>query len=249
MMLKLFRWAVAVVAAIVLAGLALLAVAHLPFVRAYVLERARAYASRDLGISVEADGIAYSLLGRSASLRNVTIAATGQPPLVRADSASVVVSRRLLRGILEIERLELVGPRITIVRHPDGTTNLPPSSADESEPATPLELGTIDIRQFTFALDDRLAVRTVAAGPIDLRLESSRKSPRPGSFGPSPFTIQLGPSNGAAPLTLTGTLAGRLAFDGARLTAPELRVETPEGRISLDGWADLIALPARSATH
>jgi outer membrane protein assembly complex protein YaeT len=241
MVLKLFRWAVAAAAAIVLLGLLLVAIAHLPFVRAQVLERARAYAVRDLGLSVEADDIQYNLFTRSASLRNVTIAAAGQPPLVRADSAGVVVSRRLFRGIIEIERLDLVGPRITIVRRPDGTTNLPAGSADDSQPATRLELGTIDIRQLTFALDDRLAVRTVVAGPIDLRVESSSKSPRPGSFGPSPFTVQLGASNRTETLTLTGTLAGRLAFDGARLTAPELRVETPEGRISVDGWADLIA--------
>ena len=235
---KLIRWAVAAAAAIVALILLLLAVAHLPFVRARVLERARAYAARELSISLEADAIEYSLIARSATLRNVTIAVPGQPPLVRADSAGVVLSRRLFGGVLEVERLDLVRPRITIVRHPDGTTNLPPGSADESQAATPLELGTIDIRQLAFALDDRLATRTVAAGPIDLRLDTSRTSPPPGSFGPSPFTIQL---DGPESLTLAGTMAGRVAFDGARLKVPELRVETPEGRIAADGWADLIA--------
>jgi outer membrane protein assembly factor BamA len=238
---KLIRWAGAAAAAIVALILLLLAVAHLPFVRARVLERARAYAARDLGISLEADALDYSLIALSASLRNVAIAATGQPPLVRADSARVVLSRQLFRGIFEVERLELVRPRMTIVRHPDGTTNLPPGSTDESQAATPLELGTIDIRQLAFALDDRLATRTVAAGPIDLQLDTSRASPPPGSFGPSPFTIQLGAQNGTESLTLAGTVAGRVAFDGARLKVPELRVETPEGRIAVDGWADLIA--------
>jgi len=253
---KLIRWAVAAAAAIVALLLLLLAVAHLPFVRARVLDRARAYAARDLGISLEADAIEYSLIARSATLRNVTISVPGQPPLARAHSAGVVLSRRLVRGVLEVERLDLVRPRITIVRHPDGTTNLPPGSKDESQAATPLELGTIVVRQLEFAFDDRLATRTVSAGPIDLKLDTSRTSPRPGSFGPSPFTIQLGAQNGTWPaeatsggaprrrpesLPLAGTMAGRVAFDGARLTVPELRVETPEGRMAVDGWADLIA--------
>ena len=237
-MAKLIRWAVAAAAAIVALILLLLAVAHLPFVRARVLDRARAYAARELSISLEADAIEYSLIARSATLRNVTISVPGQPPLVRADSAGVVLSRRLFGGVLEVERLDLVRPRISIVRHPDGTTNLPPGSKQESQ-ATPLELGTIDIRQLAFALDDWLATRTVAAGPIDLQLDTSRTNPPPGGFGPSPFTIQLGAQNGA--LTLAGTMAGRVAFDGARLKVPELRVETPEGRIAADGWADLIA--------
>jgi hypothetical protein len=250
---KLIRWAGAAAAAIVALILLLLAVAHLPSVRARVLERARAYATRDLGIVLDADALDYSLTSRAASLRNVTIAATGQPALIRADSARVVLSRRLFRGVIEIENVELVRPRITIVRHADGTTNLPVSRESESQTSTPLELGTIDIRQLEFALDDRLAHRTVDAGPIDLRLDSSRTNPRPGSFGPSPFTIQFGQTNRAGPaeaasegaprrrLTLAGTLAGRLAFDGARLSAPELRIEAPEGRVALEGWADLIA--------
>jgi outer membrane protein assembly complex protein YaeT len=238
---KLIRWAGASAAAIVALILLLVAVAHLPFVRVRILERARAYAASDLGISLDADGLDYSLLTRSAALRNVAIAAPGQPPLLHADSAAVVLSRSLFRGAIEIERVELVRPRLTIVRHQDGTTNLPASRADDSQGATPLELGTIDIRELTFALDDRLARRRVAAGPIDLQLDSSRTSPRPGSFGPSPFKIETSAPDDPATLTLAGTMAGRLAFDGARLSAPELHVETPEGRIALDGWADLIA--------
>ena len=238
---KLIRWAVAAAAAIVALILLLLAVAHLPFVRARVLDRARAYAARELSISLEADAIEYSLIARSAALRNVTIAVPGQPPLVRADSARVVLSRRLFGGVLEVERLDLVRPRITIVRHPDGTTNLPPGSKDESQAATPLELGTIDIRQLAFALDDRLATRTVAAGPIDLQLDTSRTSPRRAASARVPSRFSLARRTDREPLTLAGTMAGRVAFDGARLKVPELRVETPEGRIAADGWADLIA--------
>jgi outer membrane protein assembly complex protein YaeT len=238
---KLIRWAGASAAAIVALILLLVAVAHLPFVRVRIIERARAYAASDLGIVLDAVALDYSLITRSASLTNVTIAASGQPALVRADSARVVLSRRLLRGVVEIERLEFVRPSITIVRHPDGTTNLPASRTDDSRGATPLELGTIDIHELTFALDDQLARRSVAAGPIDLRLDSSRTSPRPGSFGPSPFRIETSAPDNPETLTLAGTMAGRLAFDGARLSAPEVRVETPEGRIALDGWTDLIA--------
>jgi outer membrane protein assembly factor BamA len=46
-------------------------------------------------------------------------------------------------------------------------------------------------------------------------------------------------AKGGQPVTLSGTLAGQLAFDGVRVTAPDLRIETPEGRIVLRGFVDV----------
>ena len=40
-------------------------------------------------------------------------------------------------------------------------------------------------------------------------------------------------------ITLSGTLAGQLAFDGVRVTIPDLRMDTPEGRIVLRGFVDI----------
>jgi hypothetical protein len=48
-------------------------VAHLPAVQARVLNQARAYAARELGLAVDAKSLHYNLFGPSAELRAVTI--------------------------------------------------------------------------------------------------------------------------------------------------------------------------------
>ena len=46
------------------------------------------------------------------------------------------------------------------------------------------------------------------------------------------------PTQTGQTITLSGTLAGQLAFDGVRVTIPDLRMDTPEGRIVLRGFVD-----------
>ena len=150
----------------------------------------------------------------------------------------------MLWGTIEIQRLEIARPRVTIVRHANGTTNLPVSRTDPSSGTTPLHLGIVELRQISLEVDDEVAGHAVRAGPIDLMLDSRSTDPRPGAFGPGPFTVRLAATaNTPAKGSLSGTLAGRLGFDGVRLTVPELDVETPEGQLTLSGWIDVAADP------
>ena len=119
-------------AVIVPIALILVGAAHLPFVRARVFDWARTQAAQSFGIIVEADAAGYNLLTGSVELRNLTLAAQGERPFLRADSVRLAFSRRMLWGTIEIQRLELVRPRVTIVRHSNGTTNLPVSRSDSS---------------------------------------------------------------------------------------------------------------------
>ena len=85
---------VALIAAILAGALLLLVgIAHLPFVRALVLDQARAYAARELGVALDAKSLHYNLFGPSAELRDVTLASLDDKdrrPLVRADRLRLV---------------------------------------------------------------------------------------------------------------------------------------------------------------
>jgi outer membrane protein assembly complex protein YaeT len=227
--------AIVLTVAVVLLGLA-----HVPFVRARVLEWARTRVSTDLGIALDAGALRYNLLSRSLEINGLSLSSPGQPPFLQADVARLVLSPRVFWGTIELQHLEVVRPRLAIVRHRDGTTNLPTASSPSSpETSTPLSLGTIELRQASITIDDETG-GGVSLGPIDLALDASTVSPRPGAFGPSAFTVRLAASDAATPPTVvSGTLAGRLGFDGRQLTIPELLVETPEGRLALDGSIDL----------
>ena len=170
-------------------ALILVGAAHLPLVRARVFDWARAQAAQKFGVIVQAESLGYNLLTASVELRNPTLATQGERPFLRADSVRLVFSRSVLWGTIEIQRLELARPRVTIVRHANGTTNLPVSRTDPSSGPTPLHLGIVELRQISIEAEDEMAGRAVRAGPIDLMLDSRSTDPRPGAFGPGPFTV------------------------------------------------------------
>jgi autotransporter translocation and assembly factor TamB len=82
----------------------------------------------------------------------------------------------------------------------------------------------------------------VTAGPISLTLDTRAGAVSPGAFGPSPVAVRIGSTDAQGPVrSLSGTFNGRLGFDGSRLTIHDLRLEAPEGRLSLAGWLDVIS--------
>ena len=120
---RFLRRGLIVVATVMALALTLLTVAHLPFVRARVLEWARTRISAEFGIAVDADELSYNLLGISVDLRNVNLSAPGERPFLHADRVRVVVDRRLLTGTVAVDQIEIERPRVAIVRHRDGRTN------------------------------------------------------------------------------------------------------------------------------
>ena len=238
MLPTLLRRVLLVLTTIVCLALALVLAVHLPPVRARVLEWAGEWASRELGIFIQAEGLRYNLWTMSLELRKPTMfSAAGERPFLQADSVRIVLNRRALRGILELERVELVRPRIVLVRHRDGTTNLPSGPAQSSAAPEPLRLGIVAVSQMSLEAEDEAAGHRLAIGPLDLTVDSRSGDSRPGALGPGAFVVRIG---GADP-ALAGTLAGRVGFDGTRFTVHELRIEAPEGRLALDGHVDLLA--------
>jgi outer membrane protein assembly factor BamA len=211
-----------------------LAVLHLPPVRGRMLDRARGYAERELGISLRASSLHYNLLTRSIELRDLSVAPTSvEQPFLEADRAVVVLGTGIFRGRTTVTRISLTRPRLTLVRYADGTVNLPPSRNSAGQTA-PLQLGIVSVTALSARVDDRLAQRSFTIGPLDLSVDTAATSGRPGAFGPGAFTVRAGD------IDMTGTIAGRLAFDGSRVRIEDLTAESREGRIVLAGWADVI---------
>ena len=235
---SLVRRALLAVAAVASIALLLVGAAHLPSVRARVFQWTRAQVADRFGIVLNADAIEYNLLTASVELRNPTLAVSGERGFLEADSVRIVLDRSALWGTIRLRRLDLARPRVAIVRHRDGTTNLPAGSTGPSSRAAPLPLGLVTIRGLSLQIEDEAGGPSAVAGPIDLTLDARSTDSRSGAFGPSAFAVRFAAQEVSS---LSGTLAGRLAFDGARLAVPELRIETPEGQLALDGWIDILA--------
>ncbi len=79
-------------------------------------------------------------------------------------------------------------------------------------------------------------------GPLDLRLDTglgaqgsgSDSAASPGAFGPADFAVKAGEAD------VSGTIAGRLAFDGTRVRIEDLVAQTRQGRVVVGGWADVL---------
>ena len=223
--------------------LLLVGAAHLGVVRARVLVWAAERIAQDFGIRVQADALRYNVLTRLVELRNASLSVPGEPPFLQADVLRIGLDRRVFFGVFELERLELERPRVTIVRHPDGATNLPRGQSDSASSQTPIHLGVVALRALSVEVVDDAAGHRLAAGPIDLTLETRAGAAASSStFGPAPIAVRIGSTDKQATVrSLSGTINGRLGFDGSRLTIHEFQLDAPEGRLALDGWMDIIS--------
>jgi outer membrane protein assembly complex protein YaeT len=225
------------VAGLILIGLAVL---HLPSVRGRVLDRTRAYVQREFGVTLNASSLSYNVFRRSVELRDLSLA-SAEPPFLEADRARVVLGPGIFLGRTTVTSVSLSRPRLTLVRYADGSLNLPRSQPSTQEPS-PLRLGIVSVTALSARLEDRVAQRSFTVGPFDLAVDTAATSTRPGAFGPGAFTAR------AAEIEMSGTIGGRLAFDGTRVRIDELTAQTREGRVALTGWVDVIgARPAISA--
>src|SRR5262249_33597090 len=154
---RFLRRALIAVATVVTLALALLGGVHLPFVRARVLEWARARISHDFGIVVDAKNLDYNLLGVSLEPRALSLSPPGHRPFLQADGLGVELDRRLLSGLVAIRRLDVEHPRVVLLRHPDGRTNLPTVPSSPSSQPTPLRLGTMALTRLSLDVEDEAA--------------------------------------------------------------------------------------------
>jgi len=219
----------------VLTGVTLLGVAvlHLPSIRARVLERVRVYAGRELDVALRASSLSYNLFARSVELKDVSLASTSAAePFLEADRVVVELGPGIFLGHPVVTRVSITRPRVTLVRDSNGTMNLPPSRQGAGS-SSPMHMGIVSVTALSVRVDDRLAHRSFTVGPLDLAVDTTGAPRQFGAFGPGAFAVRAGQTS------MSGSIAGRVAFDGARVNIEELTATTAEGRIALAGWMDV----------
>ena len=193
-------------------------------------------------MALQASSLGYNVLTRTIELRDLSLAATlGSPPFLLADRVVVLVDPGIYLGRLTISRISVARPRLSLIRNSDGTMNLP-AARNDAPSSSPLQLGVVSLAGLSMSLEDRAAQRAFTLGPLDLRLDTglgARGSGRdsaasPGAFGPADFTVKAGEAD------VSGTIAGRLAFDGTRVRIEDLVAQTRQGRVVVAGWADVL---------
>src|SRR5262245_27041456 len=189
---KWVRRGLVAVAALVALVLLIVAGAHAPVARDRAFEWVRARLERDMGLIVDADQLRYNVLTRSVSLESVRLSVSGERPFLQARAIHVALTRGLLRGNVERERLSLEEPQVLIVRHPDGRTNLPESQSTSASASSPIHLGLVAISSLDIGVEDESAGSRVATGPINLTIDTRAGMSRAGNFGPSPIAVTLG---------------------------------------------------------
>ena len=214
-------------------ALALLAVVaiHSPPVRARVL---RVLVSRlaESGYVVNAAGIDYNLATLTVHLSAVTLATSRAPskPFFAAQEIDAVFPWGVLLGRVDVTRVEVVAPRVTLLRDADGRDNWTietrrPSSAAPSS----VRIGYARVSELLFVwADQQTSSRVEARVSLELTPDGHGVSGPITMWGPTVVRWRDRETHVAA-------LGGRLSWNARDLSLHDLSLRGPEGTLRTDG--------------
>lgn len=134
------RWiriALLLPASLVAILVAVLLFVQTPFAGRLIARQVRSYLIEKYGADLQCTGLRLNLLNTSVEIDDVAVhsaSAPGLPPVFQADTVGVKVGLAgILRGVTDIERIEIGRPQINYVIGKDGRSNIPeiPPSSDE----------------------------------------------------------------------------------------------------------------------
>src|SRR5262245_30612868 len=229
---------------VAVAALALVVIAHAPFVRSRALRFVIASVA-DSGFVARADSLDYNLFTRTIRVSNLSLAApsTADVPFFTARDVAVTVPWSALRGTVGLDDVAIASPRITLRRDSNGRDNWTPGPHDTSSSGPlSLHIGHAIAADIVVDWDDaRANSRTNAVLSLDLVPTAS------GISGPialaKPATVQWRDRKTTIEIT-TGTLSWNdrdLALTGVALRAPESTVRVDARIDELLGAARIAA--------
>ena len=216
----------AAIAAIVLAAIAIV---HSPPVRNRLLAIVTERLAQN-GVVARIDGFSYNALTRTVHLSGVTLAtpAAASTPFFSAKDIEAAFPAGALFGHLQLNRVELTAPRITLVRDGTGHTNWPAGSSEPSKPLT-LSIGRARVDNLVFAFTDEQARSHVKAGvSLDLLPDGRSLSGPITMSGPTSFRWRDRE-------TTAVSLAGRLSWNDRDLSLDAVALRVAEGTLRVEG--------------
>ena len=212
-------------------------VLHTRWVRSAVLSWALARAGADAGIRAEVGRLDYNLFTLSGSLHDVTLAAIGSAtPFFHAEAIHIDLPWSVVRRAVAIDSLEIRQPRLAIVRHADGTSNLPRGTDDGGDPSIGrIHLGRLVVTGLEARYDDRALDLTVHGRGVNLHMDDGAGLLKGRLASPANLVVRVGTRQ-----TRISRLEGELTFDGSMLTLGELALQSPEGALQVSGGIDLL---------
>jgi autotransporter translocation and assembly factor TamB len=217
----------AISGAIIVVALLAVATFHSRPVRARVLATAIAWLART-GYVARVGAIDYNLLTLTVHLSDVTLAASSTP-FFSAKEVHASFPSRIVFGRIDITRMEIVAPRITLLRDADGRDNW---TTGANRPATTpprIRIGRARISDLVLIWnDERTSTHVEAGGSLDLTPDGRDVS------GPitlsRPAVIRWRDRE-----TRVGTFAGRVSWNDRDLSLHAVSLRAPEGTIRADG--------------
>ena len=192
---------------------------------------------RDWGVVGRVGQVELNPLTLDIRLRDLTLWVVGaeDQPFLRAEAVTVELPWSVVVGAPAIDRLEVVGPVLSVRQAADGTSNLPafpPSEPPTDAPGPPLRLGVVAVQRASAAWVDEARALQVILGSVELQL-------RPAD-DPAQTTGQLTLSTPTrmtwgARETAIAPLSARLTLDASTLAVRDFVATAPEGRLALDG--------------
>ena len=246
--MSLKRWALLLAASILLVAGAALLVVQSSWFYGKVRARIVSTVAGATGGRVAIGSFRFDWKSMRAEVRDFTLAGTepaGKPPLVHADSVSVglkIVS--FLKQDVDIQYLEVQNPRVYLIVHPDGSTNLPRpkirrSSSNAMEDIIKLAIDRFRLRNGTFEIEAQ------GKTPLDV---SGRNLNAALAFEPAAprYTGHVSVERlvlGAAGYQAEWSFAADTSFEKNRISIASARLATGATTIQLAGAIEDLAAP------
>ncbi len=218
-------------------GIGLLLLLNTEAVRAPVLDTIFEVLRSRYRIDLRAERVDLNLLTLNVTMYGVEVMApeTRDTPFLTAERVRAALPPSVVLGDVTLDSLEMARPRITIIRAEDGTLNLPRGEGlteTPSDPA-PIRLNGLELRDLDFQFTDRPSAFELDVRGVTTTLEAQGEVIE----GPIVFGGGVRLRHGDRETTLRSP-GGRLEFDGLAVTVHPLPLESPEGRVVVEGRID-----------
>lgn len=185
------------------------------------------------GIVANAERLDYNLRTLEVDLRGLTLTSQlAASPFLTAEQAHVVLGWGVLFGRIDIDRIELVHPRVSLIRDANGTQNWPRSTTTEPTSAPPMvaHLGRVHISNLEVSFDDRQAALGLDVTGLSLDFIETNGA----TGGPLTLTrpVRLRWRDRS---TAISRVEGRLSWNGRDLAFETVRADLPEVTMRVKG--------------